>query len=308
MNKSTSVLVVGGSGFIGSALVKRLQVAGYIVRGMSRNVPSELVNLPRVEWIQGAFEDEHTIARALEGIDVCFHLASSTVPKTANADPKADILTNLIGTVSLLEHATRLGLRRLVFASSGGTVYGPPQTIPISENHPTAPITSYGITKSTIEQYLHLFHRRDGLDYMIMRLSNPYGPGQKVGREQGVIAAFTHHILNDMPIELWGDGSVVRDFVYIDDAITGLMSVLDYEGGERIFNIGSGKGTSLNELIKYIERFTGKGADIRRVSAGNLDVDVNILDIKRAQEELNYEPLIGIESGIQRTIDYMRGC
>ncbi|MGK8638260.1 NAD-dependent epimerase/dehydratase family protein [Brucella anthropi] len=306
MIKSPSVLVVGGSGFIGSSLIRRLQSAGYVVRGMSRSVPSELMELSGVDWVQGAIEEEQSIARALDGIDVCFHLASSTVPRTANADPKADIRTNLVGTVGLLEHATRLGLRRLVFASSGGTVYGPPQTIPIPEKHPIAPITSYGITKSTIEQYLRLFHRRDGLDYMIMRLSNPYGPGQKVGRAQGVVAAFAHHILNDMPIELWGDGGTVRDFVYIEDAVTGLMSALNYEGAERIFNIGSGRGTSLNELIKHIEKFSRKKADIRRVDGGGLDVDVNILDITKAKEELNYRPLIDMELGIQMTLEYLR--
>ncbi len=300
------VLVIGGNGFVGSALVKKLHEHGHEVIGMSRSKENKLTTLSSVEWINASINDDDALNAVLPKVDVCFHLASSTVPQTANLNPRNDIATNLIGTVGLLEAAVEAKLKRLIFVSSGGTVYGPPQIVPIPEEHKLEPTTSYGITKAAIEKFIHLFQQRDGLDSIILRLSNPYGPGQKTHGTQGVIAAFAYRILNDLPIELWGDGSTIRDFIYIDDAINGLMASIDYSGTHRVFNIGSGIGISISEIIKKIEDACNKKANIHVKGKIKLDVDKNILDIKKAATELKYQPETSIEDGIKKTIEHMK--
>ena len=302
---ATPILIVGGSGFIGGALVRRLAATGHCVRGLSRRPAPALEALPGVTWHRGELLDDAALSAALEGVDICFHLASSTVPRNSNAAPLEDISTNLMGTVNLLTHAVRTGVKRVIFASSGGTVYGTPQTLPIPETHPLGPISSYGIVKAAIEQYLGFFTRRDGLEHVILRMSNAYGPGQRPEGAQGVIAVFMHRIINGLSVEIWGDGSAVRDFVYIDDAVSGLIAAMDYRGGERIFNIGAGQGHSLREVVALIEQTTGRSAEVTYKPAGPLDVRCNVLSIDRARAEIGYTCRISLTEGIRRTAAHL---
>ena len=195
--------------------------------------------------------------QALAGCDVLYHLISTTTPQISNDDPVGDVESNVISTINMLKEATKAGVKKIIFFSSGGTIYGVPQYTPIREEHPTEPICSYGIQKLTTEKYLHLFYVLYGLEYGILRIANPYGPRQSPYSGQGVVAAFVHRAVTGQPIEVWGDGSVVRDYVYAADVAKAAVAMLNYSGRHRIFNIGSGTGKSLLEIIHSIEALSG---------------------------------------------------
>ncbi|MDP5238449.1 NAD-dependent epimerase/dehydratase family protein [Uliginosibacterium sp. 31-16] len=303
-------LVLGGRGFIGSHLVEALLAQGYSVRSFDRpNVTSPLhgshLKHPNFELCEGDFVSEAEVASALEGCDFCYHLVSTTLPKSSNADPVFDIESNVLGSVRLLTHAVRLGLKKVIFVSSGGTVYGVPKSVPVTEDHPTDPICSYGITKLAIEKYLQLFYELHGLDYAVLRLANPFGEGQRLHASQGAVAVFLGKILIGEPVEIWGDGSVVRDFIYISDVVDALLAALVKTEGERIFNIGSGRGHSLNELIRAIEKVTGRVADCRYLPGRAFDIPSNVLCNARASQGLGWSPEVGFEEGLEKFVTWL---
>ncbi|MBL8630451.1 MAG: NAD-dependent epimerase/dehydratase family protein, partial [Rhodospirillaceae bacterium] len=197
-------LVLGGKGFIGSHLVDTLVAQGHAVRVLDRANLAPLSGAEtaaKVEWLDGDFTSETDVRQALEGCEVCFHLVSTTLPKSSNADPLFDVETNLMGTLRLLTHAVSSGVKKVVFSSSGGTVYGIPTTVPIPETHSTDPISSYGITKLAIEKYLYLFRDLHKLDYTTLRISNPYGERQRTRANQGAIAIFLGRVLRGETID-----------------------------------------------------------------------------------------------------------
>lgn len=299
-----SYLVVGGNGFIGINLVDRLLEGGSPVRIYDRG-PGRFREPPKdAEYLRGELGNHGAIREAIEGMEVVFHLVSTTLPKTSNDDPIHDVRSNLVDTLQLLESCVEAGVRKVVFASSGGTVYGPPRTVPIIEGHPTDPITSYGIVKLAIEKYLHLFHHLHGLDYAALRISNPYGPFQDPTGQQGAIAVFLQNILAGRPITIWGDGEVVRDYLYVSDLAEAL--VLASERGRGVFNIGSGQGASLNQLLEYIATVVGERPEVRYQTGRSLDVPANVLDPDLAKEELGWNPGVDIATGIERTWDWLK--
>jgi UDP-glucose 4-epimerase len=303
-------LVLGGRGFIGTHLIDALLDLGYIVRCFDRpNIQplhkSHLEN-SRFELREGDFVSEADIAGALEGCDICFHLAFTTLPKSSNTDPVFDIESNVVGTVRLLTQAVQSGLRKIVFVSSGGTVYGVPKRTPLFETDATDPVCSYGITKLAIEKYLHLFHVLHGLEYTVLRIANPFGEGQRVHASQGAVAVFLAKILQGQPIEIWGDGSVVRDYIYIRDVVDALLAALERTTDERVFNIASGQGRSLNELIDSIESVTGCTAKRCYLPSRQFDVPVNVLQITRAKELLGWSPKTSFETGLKNFADWLR--
>ncbi|CAM5420264.1 UDP-glucose 4-epimerase OS=Afipia felis OX=1035 GN=galE PE=3 SV=1 [Afipia felis] len=256
----------------------------------------------RFDSVTGDLNSESDIEAAMAGCDVCVHLASTTNPATSNRDPVFDISTNLIGTLNLLNVATRMGTSKIIFVSSGGTVYGPPLSTPIREDHPTNPITSYGIVKLAIEKYLDFYRHNHGLDYVVLRVANPYGEGQNIESGQGAIAAFLHKALRNEVVEIWGNGEVVRDYIYIKDVTNAIISAIKLRGPqkERLFNIGSGIGYSLNEILSTIENTVGIQISRRYLSARAFDVRANVLSIDRARIGLNWSPQISLADGIQR--------
>jgi UDP-glucose 4-epimerase len=303
-------LVLGGRGFIGSHLVSALLNRGYLVRCFDRpHVPplteSHLEN-ERFELYDGDLVSEADVANALEGCHACFHLVSTTLPKSSNADPVFDVESNVLATIRLLAKAIQSRVGKIVFISSGGTVYGIPAKIPICETHATDPICSYGITKLSVEKYLRLFHLLHGLDYTILRVANAFGEGQRVHSTQGAVAVFLGNILRGEPVEIWGDGSAVRDYVYVSDVVDALLAALERTTSERVFNIGSGRGRSLNELIDSIEHATGCRAKRLYFPARQFDVPANVLSIARARELLNWSPRVDFESGLKRFAEWLR--
>jgi UDP-glucose 4-epimerase len=297
-------LVLGGRGFIGSHLIDALLARGYHVRCFDRPhvVPlgeSHLSN-PTFELYEGDFVSEADISEALVGCEVCFHLVSTTLPKSSNADPIFDVESNVLGTVRLLTHAVKSGLKKVIFVSSGGTVYGVPTRVPIPETHPTDPVCSYGISKLAIEKHLGLFHHLHGLDYTILRISNPFGERQRTHASQGAIAVFMGKVLRGEPVEIWGDGSVVRDYIHIADVVDALLSSLDLARDEHVFNIGAGRGHNINEVLVAIEKVTGRFANRRYLPGRKFDVPVNMLCIARAKTSLNWSPKVDFEQGLER--------
>src|SRR5262245_50406486 len=270
-----SCLVLGGAGFIGSHLVDALKAAGHRVSVFDR--PHE-------------FLDPADLERSLPGAELVFHLISTTGPKDSNDNPARDIESNVAATARLLELCRQHRPRRLVFISTGGAVYGVPRATPIPETHPTDPISSYGIHKLAIEKYLHLAHVLYGLDYRILRVANAYGERQRTDRAQGAVAVFLERALRGEPIQIWGDGSVVRDYVYVGDIVAALLKAATHEGEHRVFNIGSGHGVSLNQLVERIGAVVGRSPVVQYTPARRFVVPQNVLDISLAQRELDWQP------------------
>ena len=210
-------LVLGGGGFLGSHLVDELLNRNHDVRVLDRAAEQHRATPRAVDYRLGDFADPAVTAEALQDVDTVYHLASTTVPSTSNLDPTADIRANLIPGVRLLEQLVRLDVPRIVFLSSGGTIYGNPKNVPVAVEHPANPRCSYGVVKIATEQYLHMFQELYGLSPTILRASNPYGPRQGRLGVQGAIATFLDRLIKTEPIRIWGDGSVVRDYLYVTD-------------------------------------------------------------------------------------------
>lgn len=301
-------LVLGGGGFIGGHLCELLLAQGHAVRAFERSGFDAAAHpyLDGVEWRFGDFTREADVQPAIAGSDVLFHLAATTLPATSNRDPVYDLESNVSSTLRLLEAARRHGLRKVVFISSGGTVYGACATLPIPESAPTEPICAYGVHKLAIEKYLHLWHRLHGLDYAVLRVANPYGERQRHDRGQGSIAVFLAHALRGEPIQLWGDGSVVRDYLHVADVARALALAAQADTRAKVFNIGSGVGRSLNEVLGLVEAALGTRLVVQRSAARAFDVPASVLDVALAARELQWRPAIGMEEGLARTARWMR--
>jgi UDP-glucose 4-epimerase len=309
MSSRPSCLVLGGKGFIGSHLVDALVGAGHAVRVLDRPNLAPLsppAVAARVDWRDGDFASDSDTGEAVKDCQVCFHLVSTTLPKSSNADPVFDVETNVMGTLRLLNHAVRAGVKKVVFVSSGGTVYGVPTTVPVDETHPTDPISSYGIGKLAIEKYLHLYRELHGLDYAILRVSNPYGERQRTRAQQGAVAIFLGKVLRGETVDIWGDGGTVRDYVYIGDVTAALLAAMTHAGPERLFNIGSGEGLTINQVLDAIERATGLKSRRNYAPARGFDVPRNVLSIARARAHLGWQPQVSFAEGLARTVTWLK--
>lgn len=256
-----------------------------------------------VQYISGDIANIEVLDRSTSGIDICIHAASTTVPMSAHSNMERDVTENLIGAIGVLRSCVRSGVKRALLVSSGGTVYGRPVSSPITEVAPTNPISAYGIVKLAIEKYFTLFGELYGLDYRIARLSNPYGPGQQTTSGQGVVAAFVERALKEQPLVVMGDGSIIRDFIYIEDAASALLKLCFYEGSQKIFNIGSGIGASINEIIAVIESASQLAVKVEYRPARKFDVPLNVLCCKLALRELGWSATTPLEAGLKATID-----
>lgn len=301
-------IVIGGGGFIGSHLTDALlREPGYQVTVFDRPGASNLDPLKEkgARIFLGDFLNVQDLVRAVEGNEIIFHLASTTVPSFSNDHAVFDVETNIIGSLNLLNIAREAGARKVVFSSSGGTVYGNPITPIVDENHPTQPISSYGITKLTIEKYLHLYWKLYGLDYCILRISNAYGERQIPNGVQGLIPTVINKALHHEEISIWGDGSVVRDYIYVTDIASSFVCAAKYQGDEKVFNISTGIGYSTNEILEKLYEFAGYTLRVSHDMARLYDVPVNILDNSRAKQALQWNPIVGLEEGLRMTYEYL---
>jgi UDP-glucose 4-epimerase len=302
-------VIFGGGGFIGSAIADRLLRDGHTLRIFERPrvLPYRVFDKgEEVEWLTGDMLSIHDVRDAIEGTDAVLHLVSFTLPKSSNDDLVYDVQTNLVSTIQLLNAMVSQGIKKIVFISSGGTVYGIPKYLPIDEQHPTNPLVSYGITKLAIEKYLLMFEYLHGIKASILRVTNPFGQRQRVETAQGAVTVFLHRALRRETIDIWGDGSITRDYLHISDVAEAFARALDYTGPDSVFNVSSGAGTSLNELISVLEDVLGRPVACRYLDRRPFDVPVSILSNALAREQLGWAPQITLREGITRTAEWMR--
>lgn len=302
------IVVLGGGGFIGSAIIDRLLHDGHEIRVFERpriDPYRSFRSEERVEWITGDLMSPHDIHGAIKGMDAVLHLISTTLPKSSNDDPIFDVQSNLVATLQLLDAMVVQCVRKIIFISSGGTIYGEPKYLPIDERHPTEPKVAYGITKLAIEKFLLMYQHQHGIKANILRVANPYGERQRVETAQGAVSVFLNRALRRKTIEIWGDGSVIRDYIYIKDVADAFARALVYDGPHSVFNISTGYGTSLSELINMFESILGQEVPYVFHPARQFDIPVSILDNTLAKIELGWQPLTSLENGIVYTIDWM---
>jgi len=307
--REMKALVIGGNGFIGTALVDQLIGRGIKVRVFDRYPSRYKEPVDGVEYMIGDFANQGEVHQAVAGTNWVFHLAYTTLPETSNVDPVYDVRSNVIDTIQLLQECVENGVDKFVFVSSGGTVYGVPQSVPIKEDHPNDPICSYGITKLTIEKYLALFHHTKKLEYSVARIANPYGERQNPDAKQGAIGVFLGCIARRQPITIYGDGEVVRDFIYIYDSADALIACADYVAGPnapRVFNVGSGQGYSLNQIVETIRKVVDVEVKVNHIPARNVDVKSNVLDIELARQLLKWEPKVDLETGVKKSWEWIK--
>ncbi|SFT28364.1 NAD-dependent epimerase/dehydratase family protein [Methylobacterium sp. yr668] len=300
-------LVLGGGGFLGLNLCNRLAEAGAEVTCFSRSHPQAEVLDRRVIRVTGQFGDRLAIATAVERQDVVFHLIAGSIPESSNRDPSAELGATPIATLHLLEICRSARIKKLVFSSSGGAIYGVPHAIPISEQAPTDPISAYGISKLMIEKALYLYRHLHGIDYQILRIANPYGRFQLGTKHQGLIGNYIFRVLSDLPLEVWGTGEVVRDFLHVDDVSDAFLAAVTYDGPHKVMNVGSSLGLSINQIITELKEAFGRDhLPCVHKSGRAADVPANVLDTALIRSELGWQPRVALREGLISTIAWMR--
>jgi UDP-glucose 4-epimerase len=295
------VLVVG-LGFIGSHVAAALERAGVPTTILTRRSPSYGGPAPLVQIVQGDAADPATVARAMEGAGHVVYCAGGLMPAQSNLHPTADIELALPPLICILEALRQRPGAGVTFLSSGGTVYGNPLRLPVDEDHPTDPITSYGVMKLASEKYIRMYTSLYGVPGRILRCSNVYGEGQPPDRGQGVIAAFLHRALADQPITVFGDGSVVRDYLYAGDLADLVVRLLTLGPQPELANVGSGVGTSLRAIVDLVEAVSGRAVRVEHRPARAFDIAEIVLDVTRLRRLLPFDP-VPVEVGIRRTWD-----
>ncbi len=297
-------LILGGAGFLGSHLANRLlREQNNIITVFDREMAS-FSNIKTVHnnlrMVTGNFGADYNFRELLENQEIVYHLVSTTVPSTSNIKLAEEIQDNVIPTIKLLEACVEQRVKKIVFLSSGGTVYGGGKTAPLKEEDEQMPICSYGIQKLTIERYIHLYFHLYGLDYRIVRLANPFGPFQNPRGKVGAVTTFLWKIMHDEDITIFGDGSVVRDYIYVDDAMDGITEIINQESDIKVFNLGSGKGYSLREIIGTAEEVLQKKASVKYEPKREMDVPYNVLDIQRYVEVTGKKPEVTLFEGMKK--------
>lgn len=302
------VCLIGGAGFLGTNLAIHLSQTDEVTvidRDEKFFTTLKSLNLP-IHYKTASFNIDSDFDSQVEGQDIVYHLASTVIPGNSNYDIGAEIDANVVITCHLLDACVRQGIKKVVFISSGGAVYGKKGTCPIQEDMVTYPISSYGVQKLAIEKLLYLYRYQKDLDYRIIRLANPYGPYQRPNGKLGVVTTFVYKALTSGRLEVYGDGSVVRDFIYIEDAMRGILKIVNGENDVRVFNLGSGKGTSVNQVIEAIRRTICSDLAVEYIAGRTTDVPVNYLDISRYEDIYGKLDPLGLDDGIKKTADFMK--
>lgn len=305
----TYCCVIGGTGFIGSHVAKVLLGRQRHITVIGRN-PVPPGSLPKgVHYVAGDYSDYNFLMKILRGADEVINLAYSTVPKTSFEDPIQDITSNLPAAVRLFEAASSLAVKKIVLVSSGGTVYGRANKLPITEDQPTNPISPYGITKLAIEKYAMMFKEIKDVPIVCVRPANAYGEGQKPFVGQGFIATAMASILNRQEIVLFGETGTIRDYIHVTDIANGVVAALEHGTPGLCYNIGSGIGRSNKDVLDAIYPFAknaGFEPQIRISPPRRFDVPANVLDSKKLIEETGWQAIVPFEEGIERTWNWFR--
>jgi UDP-glucose 4-epimerase len=300
-------LVLGANGFIGSHLVDALVAHQQSVRAFDR-FGHDPVFTPadKIEIMRGDFLNEGDLARALQDVDYVFHFVSLTTPMTAEDDPLIDIETNVRMSVKLFQLCVDAKVKRIIFASTGGAIYGGDGHKPCAETDLPQPVSPYAIGKLTIEHYLRYFKRKQDLDSIVLRISNPYGERQPLHRKQGVIPIFLENIYTDRPLTILGDGSMVRDYVYVKDVASMLADTFDRPHNYEVYNVGSGSGCTVGELVKAVETVSGRAAKVSYKPAPATFVQRVVLDTSRFTDEFKLQASTGLDEGLAATYRYVK--
>ena len=302
------ILVTGGAGFIGSHVVDAYIEAGHqvaVVDDLSTGRPSNLnqqaafykvdIRSPELRQVFDGFRPE-----------VVNHHAAQMDVRRSVADPRFDADINILGSINVLECAREYGVRTVIYISSGGAVYGEPVFLPCTEEHPVDPICPYGASKHVVEQYLYIYRQVYGLDYTVLRYPNVFGPRQDPRGEAGVVAIFTRQMLGDEQVVINGDGEQQRDFVYVADCVSANLLTLDNGSRGRIYNLGQGIGTSINEIFEHLKAITGYRRDAVHGPPKAGETYRIYCDASRARQELGWEPTVDLEEGLRCTVAHFR--
>ena len=301
--ESRKCCVIGGAGFIGGHVTRMLAESGRDVTVLGRRGRSD-VSLPAdVRYVSCDYGSRDVLREILTGVDEVIALAYATVPQTSFADPVFDILSNLPASVGLMQAAAAEGVNKLVIVSSGGTVYGVAASLPIGEDHPTNPISPYGITKLTLEKYAEMFRIAYDLPVVVVRPGNAYGEEQRPFAGQGFVATAMHAILQGREISVFGAEGSIRDYLHVTDVARGIIAALEHGQSGHAYNVGSGIGRSNLEVLREIEPHAARAGHLLRVrscAARTFDVPVNVLDSSKLQVVSGWRAAISFTSGIEQ--------
>jgi UDP-glucose 4-epimerase len=302
--ESMKALIIGGNGFIGSHLVDSLVETGWevVILDVYKRRYDPIPE--KAYFIQGDISQKFLLREALNGVDVVFHLAWTSIHEISNLDTVVDVQDNLIPSLLILNACRVAQVKKIVFLSSGGTVYGAPQKLPIKETSQKYPLNSYGILKLTVEKYLQLYKHLYGLDYTVLRPSVPYGPRQNPLGRQGAVSVFLYRVTRGLPIQIWGDGQTSRDYFYIADLIQALTRCTR-KTRHAVYNIGGGREITLLELLHEVERAVNREAITQFLPARDFDVQNLVLDTTLALKDLQWKPGVPLQQGIEMTCHWL---
>ena len=308
------VMVTGGAGFIGSTLVDRLVAEGEEVDVVDDLSTGSLANLAEARGGAGRLSFHRLDVRSPATVDlinhrrpvVIFHLAAQADVRVSVENPAFDAEVNIIGSLNVCQGAVAAGTRKVVFAGSGGTLYGVPERLPVAEDHPSRPVSPYGVAKKAVGDYLHYYREIRGLDYTVLALSNVYGPRQDPHGEAGVVAIFAGKLLDRQTPTIFGDGCQTRDFIYVDDVVDAFARSRGPAAGGMLLNIGTGAETTVNDLFALMARLTRfKDAPVyARARPGELARSA--LDPTLAGSELSWKPTTSLEQGLRKTLSWFK--
>ncbi|MER2598701.1 MAG: NAD-dependent epimerase/dehydratase family protein [Caldilineales bacterium] len=302
------ILVTGGAGFIGSHIVDAFVAAGHQVAVVDNLNTGKLANLnPAVTFYHVDLRDTEGLARTFEAArpEIISHQAALADVRGSFREPELYAAVNVVGSINLLEQARRHGVRKIIYACTGGAAYGEPEYVPVREDHPVNPLDPYGASKHTVEHYLFIYQRAYGIEYASLRYPNVYGPRQDPHGEAGVVAIFTGKMLADESCTINGDGTQQRDFVFVTDvARANLLAATT--AGSGIYNIGSGAGTDVNMIFAGLKAASGYAQPALYGPAKLGEVYKIYLDAAKAKAELGWEATISVEDGLRRTVAYFQ--
>ncbi|MBO9555744.1 NAD-dependent epimerase/dehydratase family protein [Cellulomonas sp.] len=294
------VVVLGGTGFIGSAVVRHLEgEADVVVVGRGGRAPGPVNHGTR--FLAADLSDAAAVESVLAGADSVVYSVAAMLPAESTASPVQDVTHSLTPLLHVLEHLRHHPTTRLVFLSSGGTVYGNPDSIPVHESHATRPTSSYGVLKLAAEKYIQMYATVYGIDARVLRVANAYGPRQPLGRSQGVVGTFIDAALHDRPLQIFGTGRAVRDYIHVDDVALAVQAALRTDGPE-VVNVATGIGTSLVDIVAQVEQLSGSTLRIEMLPERPFDVHAIVLDASAFRAMVGVEP-VPFQEGLTATFE-----